>query len=310
MKRTENKNRNKAYPALVLLLLMGMTGLAHRSQAQLNPSGQTYFQNQYLANPAMAGLHRGVQVNVAYRQQWTAMPEAPSGQSFTGQYGAGKLGFGAMIYNDKAGILARTRALATAAYHLPLGAEGQKLSIGVSAGMMDQSINSDNPEDMTDVSVTRFNDRGMYFDGDLGLAFTGTKLTIQAALPNVRSLRQEYEAGDLVNRSTFFSAISYKTKINLNEGVNPLGIEPKLVVRGVEGFKSLLDVGANWTFLQGKVNVTTLYHSTQNVTLGAGVQYKALALNVLHATKTYDVRAQEQSNFEIGLQYSFWNQQD
>jgi hypothetical protein len=176
--------------------------------------------------------------------------------------------------------------------------------------MMDQSISSDNPEDMTDVSVTRFNDRGPYFDGDLGLAYTGTKLTIQAALPNVRSLRQEYTAGNLVNRSTFFSAISYKTRINLNEGVNPLGIEPKLVYRGVEGFKSLLDVGANWTFLQEKVHVITMYHSTQNITLGAGVQYKSLTLNAMYTTKAYDVRAQEQSDFEIGLQYSFWNQQD
>ena len=41
-----------------------------------------------------------------------------------------------------------------------------------------------------------------------------------------------------------------------------------------------------------------------------GVQYKSLGLNAMHATNTYDLRGQEQSNFEIGLQYSFWKQQD
>lgn len=307
MKKTDKKYRTGVYRALVLLLL-AMAGLAPNSYAQLNPLGQTYFQNQYLANPAMAGLNRGVQVNVAYRQQWTAMPGSPVGQSFTGQYGLGKLGFGVNVYSDKAGILSRTQALATAAYHLPLGAEGQQLSVGLSAGMMDQSISSDNPEDMSDVSVTKFNDRGMYLDGDLGLAYTGKGLTIQAAVPNVRNLRQEYEADNLINRSTFFSAISYKTKINLSEDVNPLGIEPKLVYRGVDGFKSLVDVGANWTVLQEKLSVLTMYHSTQNVTLGLGVKYKALGLNAMHTTKSYDLRGQEQSNFEIGLQYSFWNQ--
>jgi hypothetical protein len=182
--------------------------------------------------------------------------------------------------------------------------------VGVSGGMMDQSISSDNPEDMSDVSVAKFNDRGMYFDGDLGVAYTGKGLNIQASLPNVRGLRQEYVTDNLVNQPTFFTAISYKTKINLSEGVNPLGIEPKLVYRGVEGFKSLVDVGANWTALQDKLSVITMYHSTQNVTLGLGFVYKSLGLNALHTTKSYDIRSQGQSNFEIGLQYSFRNQQD
>jgi type IX secretion system PorP/SprF family membrane protein len=306
MKKADNKNRNKALA--IGLLLMGVLGLTPNTYAQINPLGQSYFQNQYLANPAMAGLAKGVQVNLAYRQQWTGMPEAPMGQSFTGQYGAGKLGFGVNLFNDKASILSKTRAMATVAYHLPLGANGQQLSVGVSGGMMDQSISSDNPEDMSDVSVAKFNDRGMYFDGDLGLAFTGKGLNIQASLPNVRGLRQEYVTDNLVNQPTFFSSISYKTKINLSEGVNPLGIEPKLVYRGVEGFKSLVDVGANWTVLQEKLSVLTMYHSTQNVTLGLGVVYKGLGLNALHTTKSYDIRGLGQSYFEIGLQYSFWNQ--
>jgi type IX secretion system PorP/SprF family membrane protein len=310
MKNTAKINRKGAGRAILLVLLLALGGLTQKSYAQLNPLGQAYFQNQYLANPALAGSAGGVQVNLAYRQQWTGLPEAPVGQAFTAQYGLKKLGFGLNLYNDKAGILTRSRAMATAAYHLPLGAEGQQLSVGLSAGMMDQSISSDNPEDMSDASVTRFNDRGMTFDGDLGLAYTGRKLRLQVALPNVRSLRQEYQADNLVNRSTFFSAISYKTKINLNQGVNPLGIEPKVVYRGLDGIKSLVDVGANWTFLQEKVNVVTMYHSTQAVTLGLGARYKALGLTALHTTKGHDLKLQEQSNFEIGLQYAFWNQQD
>ena len=68
----------------------------------------------------MAGLNKGVQVNLGFRQQWTSMPDAPIGQSFTAQYGLDKLGFGINIYNDKASMLKGTRAMGTAAYHLPL----------------------------------------------------------------------------------------------------------------------------------------------------------------------------------------------
>jgi hypothetical protein len=198
--------------------------------------------------------------------------------------------------------------MATAAYHLPLGDDNQRLRIGLSAGMTDQSLHPDNAEDLADVSVTKFNDRGAYFDGDLGLAYSGRKLTLQVALPNARSLRQEYQTDNQINQPRFFAAVSYKTRLNLSEGVNPLGIEPKLVYRDIEGFKSLVDFGANWTFLQEKVNVVTLYHSTQNVTLGLGARYKSLGLTALHTTKSHDLRGQQQSNFEIGLQYSFWNQ--
>jgi len=294
--------------AFGLCLLLSLLGLANQSFAQLNPLGQSYFQNQYLNNPAMAGLNSGLQVNLGFRQQWTSMPEAPMGQSFTAQYGfLDKLGFGVNIYNDKASILKGTRAMGTVAYHLPLGANGQKLSIGISAGVMNQSIDTDNLEDMSDVSVTRFNDRGMYLDGDIGLAYTGTKLTVQASVPNVRNFRNEYELNNLANTPTYFAAISYKTKINLAEDVNPLGIEPKFCYRGIDNFESIIDIGANFTFMQEKLNLVTMYHSTQNVTLGVGFRYKGLGLTALHTTKAYDVKQYAMSNFEVGLQYSFWN---
>ena len=173
---------------------------------------------------------------------------------------------------------------------------------------MNQSIDSDNPEDLSDVSVTRFNDRGAYLDGDIGLAYTGTKLTVQATVPNVRNFRKEYEITNFANAPTYFAAISYKTKINLAEDVNPLGFEPKFSYRGIDGFKSLLDVGANFYFMQEKLNLMTMYHSTQNVTLGVGYNYKGLGISAYHTTKAYDTKQYAMSNFEVGLQYSFWNE--
>ena len=292
----------------IFLLLASVVGMPGKGYAQLNPLGQMYFQNQYLANPAMAGLNSGVQVNFAYRQQWISMPDAPIAQSFTAQYGfASKIGVGLNVFNDKASILRRTNALGSVAYHLPLGANGQSMSFGVSAGVTDEALDPTNAEDLADISVSKFNDRGAYFDGDIGLAYVGNGLTIQASVPNVRSLHNVYQTENLINRPTFFSAISYKTKINISADVNPLGVEPKLVYRGVDGFEDLIDVGANFTLMEEKVQVLAMYHSTQNITLGLGFQYKSLGINAMHTTKSYDLRQMQTSNFEVGLQYSFWN---
>ena len=59
-------------------------------KAQLHPMGAMYFQNQYLANPAMAGLESGLRADLAYRKQWSSIPGAPETQSITADYGSSK----------------------------------------------------------------------------------------------------------------------------------------------------------------------------------------------------------------------------
>lgn len=55
-----------------LLFLFAMPALA-----QLNPMGSIYYQNQFLANPAMAGLETGLNLNAAFKTQWTGVDGAP-----------------------------------------------------------------------------------------------------------------------------------------------------------------------------------------------------------------------------------------
>lgn len=306
MKQPKPNQKNYGKIAVILsLCAANLLAFCHTSYAQLNPFGQMYFQNQYLVNPAVAGLTDGLKINMAYRQQWTSLPDAPNTQALTAQYGFNSnIGLGLHISNDMAGLLRRTKVLGTIAYHLPLGTNQQKLSLGLSAGVSDQSIDYDNGEEPVDNSVTRFNDRAMHFDGEAGLAFTSQGLTIQGSVANFKDVLQKYELKNLTNQPTFFTAISYKTKINLSGDVNPLGIEPKFCYRGVKGFKSILDVGANLTMLQEKLQFTAIYHSTGSTTLGAGTTFKSLGLIAMYSTKATGLREYNNQNFEVGLQYS------
>src|SRR5690606_37511797 len=91
------------------------------AKAQLYPLGSLYYQNEYIGNPAMAGVEEGLKLNGIIRKQWTNIPGSPLYQSLTATYHhKERVGLGMNFYNESAGLLKRTRLTATYAYHLPL----------------------------------------------------------------------------------------------------------------------------------------------------------------------------------------------
>lgn len=278
------------------------------SRAQLHPLSGIYYQNQYLANPAMAGLEEGVlRLNLGYRQQWSSMPGAPTTQALTGDYGFGnKVGLGLNLYNDKAGLLTRTRVMGTYAYHLPLNGENEKLNFGISLGFMterlaDEDVNG-NPGD---ISIGRVNERETFVDGDFGAAYTSNKLTIQGAIPNMKNFFKKDDNDNVVDQSTFFTAVSYK--FYFPQSLNGMGVEPKAAFRGVKGYDDILDIGANLTFANEALSLMGVYHSSQSATFGAGVNYKkTLSIMGMYTTETAALSGYTSGNFELALRVNLF----
>lgn len=266
--------------------------------AQLNPLGSMYYQNQYLGNPAFAGIEEGLNVNAIYRKQFNDVPGSPVTQSLTGDYGFGnRAAVGLNLNFAKTGLINFTRMMVTYAYHLPLN-ENDKLSFGLSLGVNKAYINSrELSGDGNDPVISRFDDRGSDLDGDFGMAYRGKKLTLQGAVINLRNyLKTDPNAVDGINYATFFLAGSYK--INLN---NDLDAEPKLAYRGINGFDDILDAGVNLSFKE-QFNIYGLYHSTENATFGFGVRYNnLLTFNGMYTTNTADTKGYTNGDFEIGL---------
>lgn len=285
-----------------LLLLLALTGSV---KAQLNPLGAMYFQNQYLANPAMAGVEKGLHVDLAYRKQWSAIPGAPETQAITADFGSSKkTGIGLSIYNDAAGLQKKTRAMASYSYHLPLNSDGKMLSFGLSLGMMDERLmgeimNTKNND--YDASVTKYYQRETYIDGDFGFAYISNKLNIQGALPNMKSFfKKDEKEGNVVDQSRYFAAVSYK--FYLPHTLEGMGIEPKVGYRRIQGFKSIADVGSNITLANNQVNILAMYHSSQSATIGMGVKYKSsMLINGIFTSGTSDLRGYTNGNFELNL---------
>ena len=189
--KTNHTLSNTVWLLLLTITLLSLTG--NKAQAQLNPLSSMYFLNQYQANPAYAGLNDGLNVNVNYRKQWSNIPGAPSTQVVTADYKMNKVGLGVNFFNEKAGSLQRTKAVATYAYHLPLNGENQKLNFGASVGIMKEQVDYSGVNgDISDPNITQFNNKGSLFDGDFGVAYTSNKLSVEAAIPNIRSfIKQE-----------------------------------------------------------------------------------------------------------------------
>jgi type IX secretion system PorP/SprF family membrane protein len=156
---------------IVLLLLFVVTNTI----AQQRPYYTQYILNNYIINPAVAGIENYTDIKVSHRAQWVGLEGAPittyltihaplsksayderenptsfhreggnpRGQAYweTYQKPEPHHGVGFTILNDKTGPLNRFAAYGSYAYHLSLSSK-TNLSFGVSAGITQMSIDN------------------------------------------------------------------------------------------------------------------------------------------------------------------------
>jgi type IX secretion system PorP/SprF family membrane protein len=293
--------RSKIYSfnkVIIAALLSGSAMLsANTVKAQLNPFGSQYYQNQYLFNPAMAGLNAGLNVNVAYSKQSLSVDGNQNMQALSLEYQAKKVGLGLSVYNNNSGLFRTTRAVVTYAYHIDLGADNQKLSFGLSGGFVNQHLETSNViGTQNDPTLAHYNDSTpTYFDGDFGVSYTSNNLTIQGALPDLKSLAN---ANNTAERELFFTSASYKF------GGADISVEPKVVFRQVRGFDKIVDAGANLSFAQNSFSLQGMYHSSNSATFGFGLNRAQYSILAFYTTNTSALNAYNNGDIEVSLRFN------
>nr|WP_199156527.1 PorP/SprF family type IX secretion system membrane protein [Pedobacter sp. ASV2] len=286
---------------LSLILLFSMS-----AYSQINPLETMYYVNEYLGNPAMAGVQKGWEINAAYKRQWSAIEGAPSMQAVTTTHGSSdnKVGIGVLFYNERAGVIQRTSFKGSFAYHLPLTISGTFMDFGLSIGGMHEWIDFQRVNgDQSDINLIDFNQRKLYFDADFGIAFRNRHLNIQASIPNMKSLLKRDLKRSFVGRYSYFGSFSYKF-FNVSELFNV--VEPKLISRWIYGYRTIVDLGLNFELLDNKLLLNTIYHSTSSFTMGVGTMYQnRFSILALYTTNTGDLRRYANGEFEIGLKFNF-----
>jgi len=166
------------FAACSMMMLLWVAG-----RGQQRPHYTQYILNNYIINPAVAGIENYTDIKISHRHQWvgildapvttyvtihgsigkedtrtnptTFVPEGenPRGQAYWESYTSAQPhhGWGFTMINDKTGPLNRFSVYGTYAYHLGIGPR-TSLSGGISVGLTNNALNTskllfDNPID-------------------------------------------------------------------------------------------------------------------------------------------------------------------
>lgn len=280
--------------------------IAKAGHAQVYPLQTMYFQNQYLYNPALAGMDNKVNLNIDYRQQWNNFPGAPKLGSFTADFEPGKnVGLGAQVSDEQFGLIRETRVMATYAYHVPLNGANEHLNFGLSLGINNSRLNTNAiVGDQTDPEIAQYSQLKPYFDGDAGVAYTSDGFSIGATLPNIRatffnSSDQRFVADQL----RFMALASYKIPLNTT---GDYILEPLAAYRNIRGYQSIVDVGANIDLKSvAGIYFQGLYQSNHSMNFGFGFNQGTYGLNFAYGFETGAVDPYTNGSFQLGIKLRF-----
>ncbi len=281
---------------LILYTLLCIHTVAY---AQLNPSGSIYYLNPYLVNPAFAGIQTGWEANISYKAQWTAIPNAPSMQSFTTTFGtAAKIGLGINVSREDFGVFNRTDAKLTYAYHLPLDEDDAYFDFGISGGVKNNRIDYRKViAEAEDQTLLNFNQKPWTADGDVGVLVRKSKLIFAATINDLRKLlRNQYE----------LYADQPGILLSIRSEIERQGIlfTPLIQYQYVRYFRDVWDLGLQGGFAKGKLNGSILYHSTHSITFSIGTDYmERLKLVAFYTSGTSDLRQFSNGEFEFAMQF-------
>ena len=278
-----------------------------KAKGQIAPPAAIFFHNQYLNNSSFAGLNKGLNIDLGYRQQWSNIPGSPKTQFLTLDYALkGNAGIGLSLYNEKSGLFKQTKLMGTFAYHVPLDGMSQKLSFGAALGFQDEMVDYNQLDgDPTDMTVNNFNQRDQYIDGNFGVLYSTNKLQLQASIPNLGHLwRKGAQTSQEVDQSRFYVAASYKIVLpKLWEA----SFEPKIAFREIKGYKNIMDIGARLNFVEDKVGVTAIYHTTESASFGLNASLNQnFSLLCVYTSNTAALSGQTNGSFEVNLKMNLF----
>lgn len=141
--------KNRIIFLLTLMWLLYPLG----SRAQQAPHFTQYMFNDFVLNPALAGVRDYYQVRSNHRFQWAGLTDAPLTNTLSvyGPHSKLPMGFGGYLYNDVTGPTSRTGITGAYSYYIEINRD-IRISGGLSFGLMQYKI------DGTQLSVKDQND--------------------------------------------------------------------------------------------------------------------------------------------------------
>lgn len=285
----------KKFFGIILLI-----GTAIGAQAQIVPQKSQYYNNPYLANPAMAANGNKTSIYLNYSSQWNKIDGAPTLLSLSAATPlSNKAGIGGNLIMDKAGLISRTQAMGSFSYRLPLS-EADDLRFGVSLTWSQERLDQSNAtiNGVRDPALMSYNNsQDAYFDGNFGVAYQRNNFEAQFSYLNLNQKRTNKMS--TVDYATFYSSVSYKLSLD-----KQLSVKPMIVYRGLKGFSNQLDLAAEWSF-NSNLDLYTMYHSNNSFTGGLGFRSHNFRISTLYNSEPAAIRGLSGGIFDVVLGVEF-----
>ena len=275
---------------------------SNKADAQINPLKSQYFANPFLFNPAKAGDGNTGNLATGISTQWDRVPGAPLIMSLTAEAPvSSRVGLGALVINDKAGVINRTVIMGTYSYKVPVS-ENSYLRFGLAAGYLSDYINLNDVVSRninSDAAISNYNyQHENLLKAGFGAVFKIENLEIQSSwYKNNRLANQS-------NRTVDRSGITSQMKYSFGD---PSGIvvSPMLGHRQIQGLRDYMDMGVNVAFLPN-LDCSFIYHTNKTMTGGISYEYdKVLRLNCFYNSETPQIRGLTGGTFEMSLSMPF-----
>ncbi|MEZ5069401.1 MAG: type IX secretion system membrane protein PorP/SprF [Bacteroidales bacterium] len=142
-----------------------------RLMGQQMPQYTQYMFNDFVINPAIAGVHDFYQIRTNHRFQWVGLVDPPLTNSiaFYGPHAKLDMGYGGYVYNDVTGPTSRTGITGSYAYNIAVATD-IRLSMGLSASFMQFRIDGTqlSPEDVSDPALLQMVSTSYLPDAGIG----------------------------------------------------------------------------------------------------------------------------------------------
>lgn len=234
----------RIYFILIILLLVLFQNL--KLKAQQLPQYSQYILNDFALNPAIATKEKNHwEMKSNNRYQWVGITDAPRTYvlSLCGPLANRKMGLGGTLFTDIVGPTRRVGLNFSYAYELKVS-EKYKLSLGISAGMLQYSVDGHKLilQDYSDVVLTNQYKSALLPDFGTGAYFYSEKLFVSLSVPQLYNAQVKFrdtEHSDLSRiRPHFYLFAGYKYTVN-----DEIQLEPSFMLKWRQPAPAKIDLG-------------------------------------------------------------------
>lgn len=221
-------------------------------KAQQLPLFSQYYYNPFLYNPAFTGIESHASAFLIHRSQWKDIPGAPVTYALTvdGPVLKNKIGLGLSLFNDQMDIFNRTGLYSSYSYRFTL-ADGHDLTLGLSAGVIDNKIDFSNAyaHDANDPLLFDQTQRKVTVDANFGIAYLWQGLKVGVSMPQLLGNKINYLESNTNVYTTLkrhlIAGVSYD--LTLSESAE-IDFYPSVMMRYVKGAPVQFDINANFAW--------------------------------------------------------------